>query len=134
MSQDVPQEPVKRYAVRLIHSATDDLHYHRDRLATLADDATADQWLSGLLEAISHLASAPFRPVSPKTGMFSCEVRAFVYRRPGSSVSHRILFTIREASQDGPLVVILHIRHGTAGPIQRYEARNTQAHLDETGV
>ena len=88
----------------------------------------ADAWRDGLGEAIATLATWPRRcPIVPESSRFRNEVRQLLYRRTASSVAYRILFTVQDDSPDGPVVVILALRHGSARPITRAEAREIEA-------
>jgi plasmid stabilization system protein ParE len=117
-------EDLKIYAIRFTRSARSEIDHARDRLAILTDEDAADDWREGLFESISHLATGPHRPLAVESALFEVEVRAFTYRRSGSQVGHRILFTIREETADGPKLIVMALRHGSAAPLRPYEARN----------
>lgn len=79
------------------------------------DEEMADEWQSGLFDAISTLASSPRRfATAPENARFRQELRQLIYRRRIGSVAYRILFAIIETPDDAPLVRVLHVRHGAA--------------------
>jgi hypothetical protein len=73
------------------------------------------------------------RPLTMEAALLGLEVRSLPYRRPGSQAAHRILYVIREETPDGPMVVVFHIRHASAGPLQSYEVRDLTTDLEEFG-
>lgn len=127
-------DPAKVYAIRISPDARQDIEYARTRFVTYAGEEVADEWLLGLMDQISHLSANPTYPLAVESALFTFLVRAFPYRRPGSSVTYRVLFAILEETKDGPQVWILHIRHGSAAPMQAYEARNIEAGAEEMGL
>ncbi len=122
-SQDeLPQAYVLRfteYARRNLDAAT----------VSLADSVSVDvaiAWREGLYQTLASLASFPRRcPRAPEK--FQGEVRQLIYKLPGNRVSHRILFAVTEADAfEVATVTILHIRHGSARPLTRVEARRIE--------
>ena len=87
--------------------------------------ALAGQWAAGLYNELARLATHPARyPLAQKeTRLFKQETRQMIYRRASSAVAYRILFTIAEDTDDGPTVIIIHVRHGSRRPPTREEAR-----------
>lgn len=69
----------------------------------------------------------PHRQIAPEQARFRQEIRQIIYRRRAGSVAYRVLYTIVEAEDDAPYVRILHVRHGSARPITRAEARELEA-------
>ena len=116
------------YALRLHERALRDAEEAFAYLSTAALMEIAEEWQQGLADAIASLATYPRRcPLASE--QFRREVRHLLYRRPGSSVTHRILFTITGDEPDaleGPAVTVLHIRHANARPINRAEARRLE--------
>ncbi|PZV12326.1 MAG: plasmid stabilization protein [Leptolyngbya sp.] len=81
------------------------------RLSQLMSSTEANQWYSGLLQAIESLSHMPKRcPLARENEYFSQEIRQLLYGRGRNS--YRILFTILE-EQEASTIRILHIRHGT---------------------
>ena len=87
----------------------------------------ADDWKESLLEAIAGLAFMPHRQIVPEAARFRRMVHQIIHRRPGSRVAYRVLFSVAETGPDGPVVIILVLRHGAAKPITRAEAREMEA-------
>ena len=125
------EENLRIYAIRFTDTARADVDYASDRFATYAGNDVADEWEDGLEEAISHLATGPHRPLVVESALFDVEVRYFTYQRQGSRAAYRVLFTIKEDTPDGPQVIIFHVRHASARPMQSHEARNLQADIDD---
>lgn len=81
------------------------------RLSQLMSSTKANQWYSGLLQAIESLSHRPKRcPLARENEYFSQEIRQLLYGRGRNS--YRILFTIL-AGQEMSTIRILHIRYGT---------------------
>jgi len=81
------------------------------RLSQLMSSTKANQWYSGLLQAIESLSHMPKRcPLARENEYFSQEIRQLQHGRGRNS--YRILFTILE-EQEASTIRILHIRHGT---------------------
>lgn len=81
------------------------------RLSQITSIPKANQWYSGLLQAIASLSQMPKRcKLARENEYFSQEIRQLLYGR-GRSL-YRILFTILEG-RDISTVRILHIRYGT---------------------
>lgn len=121
----------KVYALRFTELARDESEAAHARVAAFAGDNAADDWEDGFSETLSHLATSPYRPVAVESALFTEEVRAVTYRR--GSTAYRILYIIVEESPDGPHILVIHVRHGAAGPMKAYEARNIEANAEETG-
>ena len=132
MSDDAftPDNPVS-YVVRLRERASRDIDAAYVRFAEVASEIVAEEWREGLLDALADLTTMPrrFPPVSER---FRREVRQMLYRRSGSQVAYRVLFTfIGEQAQslDPPTIVVLHVRHASAKAITRAEIRELEAEL-----
>jgi plasmid stabilization system protein ParE len=81
------------------------------RLSQIASLVKANQWYSGLLQAIESLSQMPKRcPLARENKYFSQEIRQILYGQGRNS--YRVLFTILEG-QDMSTVRILHIRHAS---------------------
>jgi plasmid stabilization system protein ParE len=120
------EEPFRTYALRFTPRARADVDTAHARLMELAGEKVADEWQAGLFAAIATLATTPRRQIAPESARFQQEVRQLVYRRRPGSVAYRILYTIVETEEDAPYVRILHVRHGSARPITRAEARKIE--------
>ncbi len=120
MSDDLSEEPVT-YAIRITERAQRDIDLATVHFAETASEETAIAWREGLNEWLGTLATFPRRcPRAPER--FKREVRQGIYRRPGSRVNYRILFSLDNEDADAldaPMVVILHIRHSAARPLTR---------------
>jgi len=81
------------------------------RLSQITSLVKANQWYSGLLQAIESLSQMPKRcPLARENKYFSQEIRQLLYGRGRNS--YRVLFTILEG-QGMSTVRILHIRHAS---------------------
>ena len=128
---DTPSERPAVYALRLQERAIRDTNIAFVRLAETVSLDIAKQWRAGVREAIAGLSSNP-RRYPLVTEKFTNEVRHILYRRPGSKAAYRIVFAITgetASSQDAPTVSILHVRHASARPITRKEARQIESEL-----
>ncbi len=119
------------YEVRFAARAQSDLDVATLYFAKTVSPDVAIAWREGIYQAISSLTTLPRRcPHAPQK--FRHEVRQLLYRRPGSKIIYRILFTITgEATALGgvPTVYILHIRHSSTRPITRKQARIIEEEL-----
>jgi len=117
-----------RYAVRILPIALEEIDAAAIRLAEIAGLDIEDEWRQGISHQIKELSQNPRRhPIIPEQAYFRREVRQTVYRRTPSGPAHRILFVISDTSPDGPLVRVFHVRHASAKPIGRKEAREREA-------
>lgn len=114
------------YALRFTQRALTDIDVAYARFEELADVFVADSWKDGLFETVIQLAVMPHRQIVPESARFQQEVRQLLYRRQGSAVAYRILFTVQEDSLDGPTVLILTLRHGARKPITRAEVQEIE--------
>lgn len=125
-------EPL-RYTVRLSGIA------NRDAAGIVSDleeltksEETAREWYLGLRALIGTLATFPGRvPVlSAESRRLGREARRLLYRRPGSSVAHHVYYVVEdEQGQDGPRVVVFHIRNASRRPITPAEAKTLREDL-----
>ncbi len=115
------------YALRFSRRALADIDAAHARFVELAEQSVADEWKDGLFDAIARLATVPGRALIPEAARFRQEVRQIIYRRPGSRVAYRVLFTVQLSGPDGPVVSIVTVRHGAARPITRAEAKEIEA-------
>lgn len=122
-------EQPQTYALRFTERARRDLDIATAHFAQAASPEIAVAWREGIYEAIASLATFSRRcPRAPER--FRREVRQLIYRRPGSRVAYRILFTIsgeEEGSLEAPTVTIFHVRHASARPITRTQAREIES-------
>lgn len=123
MNEEIP----RTYAVRFTPRAAADIDAAHARFLELFGEELADEWKAGLFDAVAPLSTTPHRQVAPENTRFQQEVRQIIYRRRTDSVAYRILFTIVVTEEDAPHIRILHVRHGSARPITRAEARNMEA-------
>lgn len=124
---DENDEPLS-YIIRTKERAKRELTAEYVRLADVISEATANQWLDEIYDAIASLAQFPRRcPISPE--QFTRETRQLRYQRRGSQISHRVLFTITNEEPDAlepPTVTIVHLRHASARPMTRREIREIE--------
>jgi plasmid stabilization system protein ParE len=144
---DVPGRPseeygARRYAVRLLARA------RRDRAATAAwiiehvgadeegnpteeGERIAADWLAHLSDALGTLAENPERhPILPaESKRLGVPVRRILFRRNNSSrFAHHVYYTVEE-HEDGPRVVVVHIRSASRRPLTVKEARELREEL-----
>lgn len=123
MSEEMP----RIYGLRFTPRAAADIDAAHARFMELSSEELADEWKAGLFDAVAPLSTMPHRQIAPENARFQQEVRQLIYRRRMGSVAYRILFTIMESQEDAPYVRILHVRHGSARPMTRAEARDIEA-------
>jgi plasmid stabilization system protein ParE len=112
------------YAIRILPRAKRDIEEIVSQMMDTAG-AAAKAWEDGLFAALRTLSQNPRRyPIIPEP--FPIEVRQMLYP-PAPRAGHRVLFHVRDASDDGPIVAVLHVRHTRARPISRTEARTILA-------
>jgi plasmid stabilization system protein ParE len=93
------------------------------RLSQLSSSTRANQWYSGLLQAIESLSQMPKRcPLARENDYFSQEIRQLLYGKGRNS--YRILFTILEEPEIS-IVRILHIRHAVV-PLRKGQGKEAQ--------
>ncbi len=123
-------EPQQVYAVRFSAQANREIKEATVRLADLTgDDVLAQEWLEGLYEAAATLATYPgrfaLRPdESRKIGI---EVRRQLYQRSAGSAAYHLYYRVEEQGEDGPRVMVLHVRHASRKPITRAEANDIRS-------
>lgn len=130
MTEDSEAESARPYAVRLSPQANRDVAealLYPDS-ATESEDL-AKRWLDGLYVEFSRLATRPKRCLVSErdSKLFRRETRRTIYRRVPGSVAYLILFFITDSGEDGPIVKIVHVRHGGRKPMTRAEARQILA-------
>lgn len=119
--QDDPE--LRVYRLRFTDRALAEIEVAHDRLAEYNGQDAADVWEKGLFSEVAKLATLPLRHPAPLEAIrFRGTVRQVLYRRSGHAV-YRVIFVVREESLDGPTVVVFTVRHGSARPISRAEAR-----------
>jgi len=119
-------EETTHYALRFTPRAAADIDAAHARFMEMVNEEIADEWKAGLFEAVAPLAMMPQRQIAPERVRFRQEVRQIIYRRRAGSVAYRVLYIIVESEDDAPYVRILHVRHGSARPITRAEARELE--------
>lgn len=115
------------FALRFTPRARADIEAAHARFAELSGPDMADEWQAGLLDAAATLARTPHRALAPENARFAQDVRQLIYRRRRGSVAYRLLFVLVETPDDPPFVRILHVRHGSARPVTRTQARDIDA-------
>jgi plasmid stabilization system protein ParE len=127
-ADEAQEPPPVVYALRIGARAERDVIEATVRFSELSGDEVAREWQRGLFVVLAALADNPRRfPVAPESSRFSEEARQYVYRRTGSSVAYRLLYFVQDTGTDGPTVTLIHVRHGSARPISRAEARAIEA-------
>jgi plasmid stabilization system protein ParE len=105
------------YRVKLTAPAEADAYSAFERIREEAPDH-AERWLLKLFEALFSLAEMPRRCLLiPEAEKIGKEIRHLLYGR--RSGVYRILFDIQEDSDEGPLVRVLRIWHGSRDQIRR---------------
>lgn len=130
MSGAAGDEGTPVYAVRFSVQAQQDVIDAAFRLAEITQEPTlAQQWAEGLYREVGRLATNPrvYAVTERETRLFGRETRQMLYRRSSSSVAYRVLFTIREAAEEGPTIIVIHVRHGGRRPPTRDEAHRLLA-------
>ena len=126
--KDAESEELRVYAVRFQERAIRDLNAAYVEMAERVSLDAANVWRNGLSESIAGLATLPRRcPFAPEK--FKREVRRLLYRRAGNNAAFYVLFTItgeQENALDPPTVTLLHIRHASARPLTKAEARQIE--------
>ena len=126
MIDSTPEER-PHYALRLLPRAERDIDAHAERLAILTGPANAQQWHTGLFAHIATLTDNPRRfPRIAEQKRFLKETRHLLYRSKPDGPVWRVLFTLREDTEDTPAVILIHVRHGAQRPITRTEARRIE--------
>jgi plasmid stabilization system protein ParE len=92
----------------------------------------AVSWYQGLKEAIQTLSEMPMRcPLAPEGKRTRRDIRQLLYGK--RSGVYRVIFRIEEKAKGGPVVRILHIRHGSRARlnIKDLEAEQAPKQTDE---
>jgi toxin ParE1/3/4 len=103
------------YTVKLTAPAEADAYAAFERIREVSPDS-AEKWLWNLFAAIQTLEEMPARcPLISEADELGRSVRHLLYgKRTGI---YRIIFDIQEQSEDGPLVRVFRIWHGTRDAI-----------------
>ena len=121
-------EPSQVWAIRTTKRARSDMEAAEERLVLLADEEQAEAWSKGLNIEIAKLAQIPTRwPAAEEDKLFRETVRRMLYRRTAGGPAYRVLFVLRENTDDAPTVIIIHVRHAAQKPMTRKEAREIEA-------
>ena len=100
-----------RYRIEISSIAEAEVDSAFLRLSQLISLTKANEWYSGLLQAIESLSQMPKRcTIARENDYFSIEIRQLLYGKGRNS--YRILFTVL-TEQDTSTVRILHIRHAS---------------------
>lgn len=120
-------EEIIRYVIRLRERARRDIEAEMVRLSELTSDSVALDWMNKLLDQIATLNQMPQRcPIAREAEHVQREVRQMIYRRASGGPAWRILFTVEEGD-DGPTVLIRHVRHGARLEMTRDEVYELEA-------
>ena len=135
--QEQPERP-ERYAVRFTPRADRESIEAAARVADLTgDDLLGRDWYAGLQARAAMLTTNPRGNVlvpGPRGARFRREVCRLVYRRPGSSrtsPAYLVLYAVEDDTPDGPVVMILAVRHAARKPLTPEEARAIEAGQDD---
>jgi hypothetical protein len=127
-------EGTTRYAVRLTPRADREAIEAAERLADIAGSEEVGRgWYGALLGTVGTLATNPtrFAVQERESRLLARPVRRLVYRYPATShAAFHVYFTVREASEDGPRVTVIHIRHAARKPLTTREARNIEPEME----
>jgi plasmid stabilization system protein ParE len=115
------------YAIRFYERASRDIDAVVVYLADNLSESFARDWFRGINKAIRSLSELPERYALAPEPHFAEPTRNLTWSRPKSRVSHRILYRVRNDSNDGAVVMILHIRGATMAPITPEEVREIEA-------
>lgn len=117
------------YALRLTAQANRDAIEAASWLAQISEDEDLGrEWYTNLRQQLGLLATHPRRyAAAAESRLFGFEVRRWTYRRTStSSLAHYVFYRVSEAGEDGPTVLILHVRSAARKPLSRAEARVIQ--------
>ena len=119
-------EEITLYRIRLRERARRDIEAELVRLSEIAGDRVALDWMNKLLDQVATLSQMPQRcPLAPEGEHFQQEIRQMLYRRAPGGPAWRILFTFEDAD-DGPTVLIRHIRHGARVSLTKHDAQELE--------
>jgi plasmid stabilization system protein ParE len=128
MVNNTESEPTQ-YKIRFTERAARDIDAITVWFSEAVSDAVAIAWRVELYEKIATLAIFPHRcPIVREK--FRSEVRQMLFRRTGSEVSHRILFTVDsevEATWDSPTVLIMAVLYSGRKALTAVEIRELEA-------
>ena len=104
------------YQVKLTTPAENDAYESYEYLREISQES-ADKWLVALFEAIFSLDTMPRRcPVISESEELGFEARQLLYGK--RSGTYRILFDIKEESEDVSIVRVLRIWHSSKDKIR----------------
>lgn len=128
MSQE-PATP-EAFALRLAPRALMDADAAHSWFVETAGPEIADAWIDGFFEEITSLVTLPRRfPIASESDLLRANVRQMIYRRHGSRVAYKVLFTVNEPPEEAPFILIVHVRHGSRRPMTTREARAIRSEL-----
>ena len=132
-----PDQP-ETYVIRVTLWARTEVDQAQLAVEALSGLEVSLEWEASFWEVVETLRVMPYRTIARESERFPFEVRQLVYRRARSSYAHRILYTIRESSPWGAVVIVIHVRHASRDDISATEARiitqqtDLQAFLGDT--
>jgi len=116
--EDFPQPYALRYRPRAIR----DIDAESVRLAEVEGDEISLDWLRKLRAAIGSLSTWPRRfALASEENLIERRVRVMLFRRTPGGPAWRVFYTVEDASEDGFVVHIRHIRHA-ASPLTEQDA------------
>jgi Plasmid stabilisation system protein. len=129
-----PEEQPVVYAVRVSARAERDAFEALAYLEESAGPEVASEWYRGFVQARSSLSRYPgrFAVQVAESRLMGFEVRRLLYRRPGSrnsAAGYHLYYLVREESDDGPVVLVFHVRHASRRPLTAAEAPALRADL-----
>ncbi|HVK04918.1 MAG TPA: type II toxin-antitoxin system RelE/ParE family toxin [Armatimonadaceae bacterium] len=113
------------YAVRLMPRAEREVYGIAAELKDASGDDIAAAWYLGIGASITSLSRHPrrFAVQEAESRRLGVETRRMLYRRQGSSGGgHHLYYTVEEG-EDGPVVLVFHVRHAARRPITPAEGR-----------
>lgn len=122
-------EDLPRYRLRLQEFARRQIEAESVRLAEIGGLDASLAWVDALQQALASLSTMPGRcPLAPEADRFGGvwrNARHILFRRTPGGVAWRVVFAVEESALDAPTVRILAVRHASARPMTRAEARQS---------
>jgi plasmid stabilization system protein ParE len=132
-NREDPEDGPAAYAVRISEYAQRELEQIVSEVRKqTANDVIALAWYQGMRAAVRGLSLNPRRfAIQPdESRKINEEVRREIYRHtPGTSAVYYLFYTVEDATEDGPLVSVIHVRHASRKPLTRAEAKDIRAGL-----
>lgn len=115
------------YSLRFTIRAARDLDEICVRIADMEGESASFAWEDEFGRTFRSLSTNPRRYAVPTDAAgFAGEVRAVTFRRAEGTAPYRLIYRISESLDDGPLVELLHIRHGAAHSLTKRDAREIE--------